>query len=112
MKRALATVSFHYKIDLERGSEGYVLLEGDDLAEAQVWRLADAVEGPGSMLPLHFDEEVVPPVSLLNARSYFTATPSSNAEATSTWWVTSTLKMPILPTLMPELLKGWSYGPM
>jgi hypothetical protein len=63
VKRALATVSSHYKIDLERESEGYVLLEGDDLAEAQVWRLADAVEGPGSMLPLHFDEEVVPPVS-------------------------------------------------
>jgi hypothetical protein len=35
------------------------------------------------MLPLHFDEEVVPPVSLLNARSYFAATPSSDAEATS-----------------------------
>lgn len=64
-------------------SEGYVLLERDDLAEAHVWRLVDAVEGPGSMLPLHFDEEVVPPVSLLDARSYFAATPSSDAEATS-----------------------------
>jgi hypothetical protein len=43
VKRALATVSSHYKIDLERGSEGYVLLEGDDLAKAQVWSVSNAL---------------------------------------------------------------------
>jgi hypothetical protein len=77
VKRALAVVSSHYEIDLERVSEGYVLPEGDDVTEMEVWRLTDAVEGPGATLALHFDEEVVPPVSPPDARSYSMATPSS-----------------------------------
>jgi hypothetical protein len=36
VKRALAVVSSHYEIDLERVSEGYVLPEGDDFTEAEV----------------------------------------------------------------------------
>lgn len=35
------------------------------------------------MLALHFDKEVVPPVSLLSTGFYSAATPSSNVEATS-----------------------------
>ena len=35
------------------------------------------------MLALHFDEEVVPPVSPLDTGAYSAATPSTEAEATS-----------------------------
>jgi hypothetical protein len=43
----------------------------------------DAGEGPGATLVLHFDEEVVLPMSPLDAGSYSAATPSSDVEATS-----------------------------
>jgi hypothetical protein len=64
-------------------SEGYVLPEGDDLTEAEVRRLVDTSEGPSATLVLHFDKEVVPPMSQIGAGSYFAATPSSDAKATS-----------------------------
>jgi predicted HD phosphohydrolase len=35
VKRALAFVASHYETDLERVSEGDILLEGDDLAEVE-----------------------------------------------------------------------------
>jgi hypothetical protein len=80
VKRALAIVTSHYKIDLERVSESYILLEGDDLAEAEVRRLTDVVEGPGSVLASHFEEEVVPLVSLLDIGSYSVVTPRIDVE--------------------------------
>lgn len=43
VKRVLAVVASHYEIDLKRVSEGYILPEGDDLAEADAWRLANVV---------------------------------------------------------------------
>lgn len=64
-------------------SEGYILSEGDDLAEAKIRRLVDAAEGPCATLALHFDDEVVPLVSPLSTRSYSVAKPSSDAKATS-----------------------------
>lgn len=36
VKWALDIISYHYEIDLERVSEGYVLQEGDDLVEVEV----------------------------------------------------------------------------
>lgn len=83
VKRALAVVSSHYEVDLERVSEGYVLHEADDAAEAEVQRLAEAAEGPGATLALHFDEEVVPPISPPEAGSYSAATPPSDVEGAS-----------------------------
>jgi hypothetical protein len=80
VKRALAIVTSHYEIDLERVSESYILLEGDDLAEAEVWRLTDVVEGPGSVLASHFEEEVVTLVSLLGVGSFSAVMPRIDAE--------------------------------
>jgi hypothetical protein len=45
VKRALAP---HYEIDLERVCEGYVLPDEPNLADAEMRRLVDAVEGTGS----------------------------------------------------------------
>lgn len=75
MKRALAVVASHYEVDLERVSEGYILPEEDDLVEVEARRLVDVVKGPGAALARHFEEEVVPPISPLGARSYSATTP-------------------------------------
>ena len=83
VKWALAVISLHHNIDLGRVSEGYVLPDEDDVAEVEVQRLADAVEGPGTTLALNFDDEVVPPVSPLDTGAYSAATLSTEAEATS-----------------------------
>ena len=61
VKRALAVISSHYAINLEAISDGYVLPDDDDEADAEVARLMEAAEGPGSMLAGLFEEEVVPP---------------------------------------------------
>jgi hypothetical protein len=61
VKRALVVVASHYEIDLERVCEGYVLPDEPDLADAEMRRLVDAVEGPGSLLAHHFEAEVVLP---------------------------------------------------
>jgi hypothetical protein len=61
VKRALAVVASHYEIDLERVCEGYVLLDEPELADAEMRRLNDAVEGPGTSLARHFEVEAVPP---------------------------------------------------
>jgi hypothetical protein len=45
VKWTLAVVFSHYEANLERVSKGYTLLEGDYLAEVEVWKLADVVEG-------------------------------------------------------------------
>jgi hypothetical protein len=60
--------------------EGYILPDEDDLAEAEVRRLSDVVEGLGSALVRHFDEEVVPPVSPLSAGSYSVMVSLDDAE--------------------------------
>lgn len=79
VKRALAVVSSHYEVDLERVSDGYVLPEDEDAAEAEVQRLEDIAEGPGATLASYFNEEVVPSVSPPGAGSHFEATPASEA---------------------------------
>lgn len=80
VKRALAIVTSHNEIDLERVCEDYILPDEDYLAEAEVQRLTDIVEGPGSTLAHHFEEEVVPLVSPPSAGSYSVVTPPDNAE--------------------------------
>src|SRR5690348_5650212 len=47
VKRVLVAVASHYEIDLERVCEGYILSDEDDLAEVEVRRLSDVVEGSG-----------------------------------------------------------------
>lgn len=49
VKQALAVVASHYEINLERACEGYVLPDEHNLAEAEMQRLTDVVEGPGSV---------------------------------------------------------------
>ena len=61
VKRALAVVSSHYAINLEAISDGYVLPEDDEEADAEVAKLMEAVEAPGTALANLFEEEVVPP---------------------------------------------------
>jgi hypothetical protein len=56
VKWALAVVTSHYEIDPKQVSECYILPEGDDLTETEVWRLVDVVEGSGSTLFCHFEE--------------------------------------------------------
>jgi hypothetical protein len=80
MKWTLSIIASHYEIDLERVCEGYILPDEDDLAEAEVQRVADVVEGSGSVLARHFEEYVVPPVSPPNVGSYSAATPPDDAE--------------------------------
>ena len=60
VKRALAVVSSHYAINLEAISDGYVLPEDDEEADAEVAKLMEAVEAPGTALARLFEEEVVP----------------------------------------------------
>jgi hypothetical protein len=61
VKRAMAVVTSHYEIDLERVCDSYVLLNELELAAAEMRRLNDTVEGPGTSLACHFEVEVVPP---------------------------------------------------
>ena len=61
IKRALAVVSSHYAINLEAVSDGYVLPEDDEEADAEVVKLLEAAEAPGIALAGLFEEEVVPP---------------------------------------------------
>ena len=62
VKRAMAVISSHYLgVDLPAISDGYVLPDDDDEADAEVARLMEAAEGPGSTLAGLFEEEVVPP---------------------------------------------------
>lgn len=49
VKQALAVVACHYEINLERACEGYVLSDERNLAEAEMQRLTDVVEGSGSV---------------------------------------------------------------
>ena len=58
VKRALAVVSSHYAVNLEAVSDGYVLPEDDEEADAEVAKL---MEAPGTALASLFEEEVVPP---------------------------------------------------
>ena len=68
VKRALAVVSSHYAgIDLEAVSDGYVLTEDDEEAEAEVMKLEEAAEAPGTALASLFEEEVVPPTPSADA---------------------------------------------
>ena len=60
VKRALAVVSSHYAVNLEAISDGYVLPEDDEEADAEVAKLMEAVEAPSTMLASLFEEEVVP----------------------------------------------------
>ena len=57
VKRALAIVSSHYAVNLEAVSDGYVLPEDDEEADAEVVKLMEAVEVPGTALASLFEEE-------------------------------------------------------
>jgi hypothetical protein len=59
--RALTVVASHYEINLERVCEGYVLPEEPELANAEMRRLNDTVEGSGTLLARHFEVKAVPP---------------------------------------------------
>jgi hypothetical protein len=83
VKWALVVVASHYEIDIKRVCEGYILPDEDDLAEAEVRRLDDVVEGLGSSLAHHFEEEVVLLVSPLGTGSYSAVTPLDDAEGTA-----------------------------
>ncbi|XP_066333861.1 uncharacterized protein [Miscanthus floridulus] len=61
VKRALAVVSSHYAVNLEAVSDGYVLPEDDEEADAEVAKLMEAAKAPGTALASLFEEEVVPP---------------------------------------------------
>ncbi|XP_066361524.1 uncharacterized protein [Miscanthus floridulus] len=61
VKRALAVVSSHYVVNLEAVSDDYVLSEDDEEADAEVAKLMEAAEEPGTALARLFEEEVVPP---------------------------------------------------
>ena len=51
--------------DLPAISDGYVLPDDDEEADAAVAKLMEAAEGPGAALAMLFEEEVVPPYHLL-----------------------------------------------
>jgi hypothetical protein len=57
----MVVVASQYEINLERVCEGYVLPDEPELADAEMWRLANTVEGPGTSLAHHFKAEAVPP---------------------------------------------------
>ena len=62
VKRALAVISSHYLgVDLPAISDGYVLPDDDEEADAAVAKLMEVAEGPGTALATLFEEEVVPP---------------------------------------------------
>ena len=63
VKRALAVISSHYVgVDLPAISDGYVLPDDDEEADAVVTKLMEAAECPGTALATLFEEEVVPPL--------------------------------------------------
>jgi hypothetical protein len=65
----LAVISSHYVgVDLSAISDGYVLPDDDEEADAVVTKLMEAVEGPGTVLATLFEEEVVPPLPPADAR--------------------------------------------
>lgn len=80
VKQALAVVASHYEINLKWLCEDNILLDDDNLVEAEVQRLTGVVEGLGSALACHFYEEVVPLVSPPPAGSYSTVAPPYNSE--------------------------------
>jgi hypothetical protein len=61
VKQVLAMVASHYEVDLERVCEGYVLPNEPELADTEMRRLVDGIEGLGSLLSRHFEAKVVPP---------------------------------------------------
>ena len=68
VKRALAIISSHYLgVNLPAISDGYVLPNDDEEADAVVTKLMEAVEGPGTALATLFEEEVVPPLPSADA---------------------------------------------
>jgi len=68
VKRALAVISSHYVgVDLPAISDGYVLPDDEEEADAAVTKLMVAVEGPGMALAMLFEEEVVPPLPSVDA---------------------------------------------
>jgi hypothetical protein len=60
VRRAFAVLASHYDVDLERVSEGYCLLDEDDVALAEVQRLDAAAAGPGAVLVSTFEAEILP----------------------------------------------------
>ena len=63
VKRALAVISSHYVgVDLPAISDGYVLPDDDEEADAAVTKLMEAAKGPGTALATLFEEEVIPPL--------------------------------------------------
>ena len=63
VKRALAVISSYYVgVDLPAISDGYVLPDDDEEADAVVTKLMEVAEGPGTVLAMLFEEEVVPPL--------------------------------------------------
>lgn len=95
VKRALAVVASHYEIGLEWVCEGYILPDEDDLAEAEVRRLTDIIEGLGLALARHFEKEVASPVSPASVGSYSAAMPPNDAKGAAS------------PLLLHELLALW-----
>ena len=68
VKRALAIISSHYLgVDLPAISDGYVLPDDDEEANAAVAKLMEAAEGPSTVLATLFEEEVVPPLPSADA---------------------------------------------
>ena len=68
VKRALAIISSHYiGIDLPAISDGNVLPDDDEEADAVVTKLMEVAEGPGTTLATLFEEEVVPPLPSADA---------------------------------------------
>ena len=68
VKRVLAVISSHYLgVDLPAISDGYVLPDDEEEADAAVAKLMEAVEGPSTALATLFEEEVVPPLPSADA---------------------------------------------
>ncbi|XP_066384789.1 uncharacterized protein [Miscanthus floridulus] len=66
---ALAVISSHYVgVDLPAVSDGYVLPDDDEEADAVVIKLMEAAKGPGAALATLFEEEVVPPLPSAGAK--------------------------------------------
>ena len=63
VKRTLAVIASHYiGVDLPAISDGYVLADEEEEADAVVTKLMEVAEGPGTALAMLFEEEVVPPL--------------------------------------------------
>lgn len=80
VKRVLAIVESHYEINLERVCKGCVLSDERDLVKAEMQRLTNTVEWSGSVLAIHFEDEVVSPVSSPPVGSYSAAVPPDALE--------------------------------